>query len=375
MRTKVLLAEDEPALREIFCEVVESLGFDCIAASDGREAIELARKHQPHIIITDYMMPGGNGADLMRAVHEDKSLHNVPVILLSAGRPPESARKEAWLFLPKPVDVDQFEKALREAMAETQTHGPAPAFTPRDEEPVSPLNLAREEMLGWVSHEIKSPLSAAMSANQLAVRGLRNGEAPSATERRLLVIMRQLHRMDELVNTLLDAAQLQEGKLEIDQERVDVAELVDTVAAFWKESHTETIFEVSVATRSAIVLGSRERLRQILDNLVSNALKYGHLAVASGRAAAAHEPIGISLSMTESDVVISVSDRGRGIPAEQLPHIFDRFHRVAGQGGRGHGLGLFIAAALARLHGGTISVDSEVGRGSTFSITLPRARE
>ena len=368
MKTKVLVAEDEPALRELFCEVVESLGFDCIAASDGREAIELAQKHQPHIIITDYMMPERTGADVMRAVRGDEALRSVPVILLSAGRPPESARKEAWLFLPKPVDVDQCEKALRDALAESEARGPVPAFTPRDATPVSSVMLAREEMLGWVSHEIKSPLSAAMSANQLAVRGLRNGEEPSATERRLMMIMRQLYRMDELVNSLLDAAQLQEGKLEVEREHVDVAELVQTVAAFWKESHPETALEVRAATTSgAAVLGSRERLRQILDNLVSNAIKYGHVG------AAAHEPIVLSLSTTDADVVVSVTDRGRGIAPDQLPHIFDRFHRVAGQGGRGHGLGLYIAAALARLHGGAISVDTEVGRGSTFSVKLPRA--
>jgi two-component system sensor histidine kinase/response regulator len=369
LKTKILVAEDEPALREIFCEVVESLGFDCIAASDGREALELAREHKPHIIITDYMMPERNGADLIRAVREDEALKRVPVILLSAGRPPESARKEAWLFLPKPLDVEQLEKALRDALTEAEARGPATAFTSQVDASVSPVLLAREEMLGWVSHEIKSPLSAAMSANQLAMRGLRNGEDTSATERRLLVIMRQLYRMDELVNSLLDAAQLQEGKLEFEKEHVDVAELAQTVVTFWKESHAETIFEVSTATADApFVLASRERLRQIVDNLVSNAVKYGH------GGAAAREPIVVSLTTTETDVVVRVTDRGRGIAPDQVPHIFDRFHRVAGQGGHGHGLGLYIAAALTRLHGGAITVDSELGRGSTFAVTLPRTR-
>ena len=72
-------------------------------------------------------------------------------------------------------------------------------------------------------------------------------------------------------------------------------------------------------------------------------------------------------------VVISVRDYGGGIPASELPHLFERFHRAAGIGGHGHGLGLFIAAALAKLHGGTLSVSSTLGQGSTFSLSLPRA--
>ena len=107
--------------------------------------------------------------------------------------------------------------------------------------------------------------------------------------------------------------------------------------------------------------GDQERIRQVIDNLVSNAIKYGR-----GR------PIAIDLADDGDALAVSVIDHGLGIAPEEIPHIFDRFHRVPGHGGRGHGLGLYIASALARLHGGEIGVASKVGEGSSFSFKLPR---
>jgi signal transduction histidine kinase len=361
---KILLAEDEPALREIFCELLTSLGYECIAASDGTEAVELARKHLPQVVVTDYMMPGCNGVEVIRAVHADPVLAGVPVILMSAGRPPEADRNIAWRFVRKPIEMSDFEALLREA---SESAVPVQGFTATAPSDVSPLSLAREEMLGWVSHEIKSPISAAMTASQLALRSLRNADATALIERRINQIVRQLHRMDELVNSLLDAAQLQEGKLDIEHERLDLAELLGSVLAFWRETQPDVPFEWTDESPEAVfVEGDRERLRQIFDNLLSNAVKYG---LSNARNA----PITVSIRTDSTHAIVGVMDRGRGIPAAELPHLFNRFHRVAGHGGRGHGLGLYIAAALSRLHGGTIVAESEPGHGSIFSLKLPLA--
>jgi signal transduction histidine kinase len=172
--------------------------------------------------------------------------------------------------------------------------------------------------------------------------------------------MRQLKRIDELVNALLDAAQLQDGKLDLETKRVDLCELVDRVSLYWRETHPELVFEVDLPHGDAFVQGDSERLRQIVDNLVSNAVKYGGA-----------KPIVIELLVEGAVAVVRVIDHGRGIAPDAIAHIFDRFHRVPGQGGRGHGLGLYIAAALARLHGGTLHVDSKLDRGSSFLLTLP----
>jgi signal transduction histidine kinase len=355
----VLIAEDEPALLETFCELVSALGHDCIRAQDGNEALELAQKQRPHVIITDFMMPGRTGGELIRALRTDPELGRVPVILLSAGRPPAAARNEAWRFLPKPVTLDAFQAAIREALevgdSQPLSHRVAPDVQ------LGPLTLAREAMLSWVAHEIKSPLSAALMASQLSLRSLENGEDPASLGRRLAIIARQLVRMDELVTSILDAARLDEEKLQLDLEPIDVAEWMRQVADYWKELNPDHDFPVIDGHR-LIVHADRERLRQIVDNLISNAIKYGGPS----------RQVSIAVDANDSDVLISVTDRGPGIEAKELPHIFDRFHRVAGHGGRGHGLGLYIASALARLHGGNLSVESQVNHGSTFTLSIPR---
>jgi len=359
--SKVLVAEDEPALLESYSELVTGLGHECLAAQDGHQALALARQHRPDLVVTDFMLPGRTGLEVLRELRADPLLGKVPVILMSAGRPPESARQEAWLFLAKPVSLEGFEKALLDGLKASAASALPQGFVPGAPENISPISLAREEMLNWVSHEIKSPLTAAMTSSQLAMRALRNNEAPAALERRLIVIARQLTRMEELVNSILDAAQLQEGRLRLELEELEVSEWLRGITSFWRELHPDYDF-VLADVPEVRMEGDGERLRQVLDNLISNAIKYGHPS----------KVVRLSVQPTEQSIAISVQDEGKGIPPEELPRLFDRFHRVAGQGGRGHGLGLYIATALTRMHGGNISVQSELGRGSTFTVLLPR---
>lgn len=358
---RVLIAEDEPALLESFCEVVTSLGHECLRAHDGNQALELARAKPPDVVVTDSMMAGRTGPELIRALRQELRLSHVPMILLSAARPVEADRKAAWRFLSKPLTLDAFENALREALDAVDQAQPPGSHKAEPDDQVSPVALVREAMLSWVAHEIKSPLSAALMAAQLAARGIDNHEEPAALKRRLAIIARQLTRMDELVTSILDAARLEESKLELDLELVDVARWVQQIADYWKELHSDYDFPISDG-QGLFVEADRERLRQVLDNLISNAIKYGGPS----------KRVQIGICGSDTDVFISVTDQGKGIEPSALPHIFDRFHRVASQGGRGHGLGLYIAAALARLHGGDLAVESQVNYGSTFTLRIPR---
>jgi signal transduction histidine kinase len=359
--SKVLVAEDEPALLDSFCELISALGHEAVAAQDGTQALDLARRQHPDLVVTDLMMPGRTGLELIRALRTDTKLASVPVILLSAGRPSEADKKQAWLFLAKPVNLDNFEKAINDGLATAQKARPEQTFSASPDSRVSPLALAREAMLSWVAHEIKSPLSAALTAAQLAMRDLDSHEEPATLKRRLTLIARQLVRMDELATSILEAAQLQEDKLELELEELDLGAWLAELVGLWKELYPDYSFQVQEG-KALLVKADRERLRQVLDNLISNAIKYGGPS----------KLVRIALGANDTRVFISVTDQGRGIAPEELPHIFDRFHRVAGQGGRGHGLGLYIAAALARLHGGELNVESALGRGSTFTLSVPR---
>jgi signal transduction histidine kinase len=353
----VLIADDEPALLESLCDVVEGLGYECVAAHDGDELFDLARARRPDLVITDYMMPGKNGIEAIRALRATDGLAHVPVILVSAGVP--RGFEEAWRFLSKPIELGDFQQFVTEGLrvSRERNGGEIPPPDP----PVSPLSLAREEMLNWVAHEIKSPLSAAMMSAQLIRRGLDSGEKAGPLRRRIEIVVRQLQRMDELVVSILDAARLQEGKLGLKATRVDMCELLARAAEFWRESYPENKFELNVPDTPMFVHADSERVRQVLDNLVSNAVKYGQPSLL----------VQLELAMAGDQISVRVTDHGRGIPGGQVAQLFDRFHRV-GAGGRGHGLGLFIARALARLHGGELHAASDEGRGSTFTLSLPR---
>jgi signal transduction histidine kinase len=266
------------------------------------------------------------------------------------------------MFVAKPLTLERLEAVIREALAIAARSGAnGKAFSAAAAADTEPIAVVREQMLSWVSHEIRSPLSAALMAAELVRRGIRSGEPADVLEGRVAKIIRQLKRMDELAGAILDAAQLQDGKLRLDLETFDMAEHVRSLVGAWRDLYPEYSFEIEDGTPGEVE-GDRERLRQILDNLISNAIKYG----------GPDKAVRVGVVVNDAEVVVSVHDRGQGIPGPELPHIFDRFHRVAGQGGRGHGLGLYISAALARLHGGTITVESEVGRGSTFSLVIPR---
>jgi signal transduction histidine kinase len=363
MKRRVLIAEDEPALLESYCELITALGHECLMARDGDEAVALARTHKPDLVITDFMMPGRTGVDVIAALRNDPLLSAVPVILITAGRPREDDLKGAWLTLKKPILLDQFEHAVREGLKISGAAGKPRAFSAAAADDASPLTLAREEMLSWVSHEIKSPLAAALTAAQLAMRDLQTSVEPQSVQRRLVVILRQLARMDELANSILDAAQLQSGQLKLDLEDIELGKWLGDLVAFWKDLNPE--YEFTLIDGHGILLSAdRERLRQIVENLISNAVKYGRSA----------KRVVVEAEAEAEAVRIHIKDEGPGIPREQLANIFNRFQRVAGHGGRGHGLGLYIAAALARLHGGVLTVESEVGKGSIFTLTLPRKR-
>ncbi|WP_434299488.1 ATP-binding response regulator [Corallococcus exiguus] len=353
----VLIAEDEEALLEVFSEVVEDLGHRVIRAHNGEEALLLARTETPDLVVSDHMMPRRTGMQLLHAMRSEPTLSDVPFLLLSAARP--LGREAAQTFLAKPVDLTTFEQAVSNALQyreETRTDA-----APAAREPVSSVSLAREEMLNWVAHELKTPLSSARLNTQLLLRKvLKRGiddERRSAE-----AVLRQLDRMNGLVTSILDASRLADGKLELKLAPTDLTLFLQELVQEWRELQPEMDFSLHALDPVEPLMLDAERLRQVLNNLVSNAVKYNGTS--------RHVEMGVTLN--PGLVLIHVRDWGVGIPASALPHVFDRFQRADEDRGRGHGLGLFIAAALAKLHGGSLSARSTLGEGSTFTLRLPR---
>ncbi|HEX8536246.1 MAG TPA: HAMP domain-containing sensor histidine kinase, partial [Cystobacter sp.] len=298
------------------------------------------------------------GMDLLRELRADGVLREVPFLLLSAARPP--GLEEATAFLAKPVDLDTFERAVRQVL---RVH-PAEAVAPQAKAPAAdPGGALREEMLNWVAHEIKTPLSSARLNAQMLLR--KQAARTDPEERKHAeTILRQLDRMNGLVTSILDAARLSDGKMVLRQEPGDFASFLQGVVQEWRELQPQVDFRLVGAEQPLQLSFDADRVRNILNNLLSNAVKYG----------GERKRVEMVLALSPGLAVVHVRDWGQGIAASEVPNIFDRFHRAEGSGGSGHGLGLYIASAIARLHGGSLSAKSSLGEGSTFSLRLPLTR-
>ncbi|MGH9777127.1 MAG: two-component system histidine kinase PnpS [Candidatus Acidiferrales bacterium] len=228
------------------------------------------------------------------------------------------------------------------------------------------LERVRRDFVANVSHEFKTPLTAIQGFAETLLGGALEDAQNS---RRFLEIIRDhAARLGRLTDDLLKLSQMEAGKLELDLRPVVVADLIDSCleTAQLKAGQKQLAVVVESSPSLPPVRGDSVRLREVLQNLLDNAVQY---TPAGGR-------ITVRAAASDGGIVISVADTGIGIPQADQERIFERFYRVDAARSRevgGTGLGLSIARHLVEAHGGRITVESEVGRGSTFSVFLPAA--
>jgi signal transduction histidine kinase len=226
---------------------------------------------------------------------------------------------------------------------------------------------ARDEslsVLAVASHELRSPLSALRLQTESLLADLRSGSPPAQAEQRAVRSLVQVDRLTRLVGDLLDVSSLSAGRLALDYQPGDLAELVRDTVERARESfqHQGCPLELT-GERSLPGSWDRMRVDQVITNLLANALKYGR-----------HRPVQVRVSGDAQSGRVQVQDQGIGIPAEQQQLIFQRFARaVSGQDYEGVGLGLWISRQIVEALGGSLRVESEAGSGSTFTVELPRA--
>jgi signal transduction histidine kinase len=223
----------------------------------------------------------------------------------------------------------------------------------------------RDQVLSLVSHDLRNLLSTVLLSARALEASSRRGEVPRETlERAVERIGNAGERMTRLIGDLLDLARLQEGRLSVHPSPQPAGAIAHEVAeAFRPQAEAKGLrVEVRAPADLPEVTADRDRAVQILSNLVSNAVK-----------ATEHGSVRISAEARGATVVFEVSDTGPGIPAEDLPHLFERFRRGSAAGYAGTGLGLAIARGLVHAHRGRIWVESAPGRGTQVSFTLPVA--
>jgi len=211
------------------------------------------------------------------------------------------------------------------------------------------------------SHELRTPLAAVRAYAELFSRGA--AERPDDLARSMTGIGRESERMTVLVDDLLLLARLDEGR-PLERKPVELDDVVGEAVEMAQTVEPERPIELQ--TEHAVVVGDRDRLRQIVDNLLANVRTHTPPGTA----------VQVSVRRENGNAEIAVSDAGPGLEPDQLAHVFERFYRADPSRARasgGVGLGLSIVAAVAQAHGGTVEARSDPGQGATFTIALPLA--
>ena len=225
------------------------------------------------------------------------------------------------------------------------------------------LEVLRRDFVANASHELKTPVAAVRVLAETLLTAL--PDDPEAGRRFAERIGREAERLDALVRDLLDLSRVERGTLDV--EPVDLVGLAKEVVGGYADRAEERRIKLRTDLQPNVAMrGDRAQLGLLLSNLVDNAVRY----------TPARGTVCVRLDAGESRAVLQVTDTGEGIPESELPRVFERFYRVdkarARQTG-GTGLGLAIVRHVAESHGGAVKVDSELGRGTTFTVTLPLA--
>jgi signal transduction histidine kinase len=234
------------------------------------------------------------------------------------------------------------------------------------EDQTTPLRLdrARKEFLSNVSHELRTPLSSIKLMLETVL------EAPEVEARELFVpqALSQVDRLNALVGQLLEQARAESGQLQLALREVDLEDVAASiVASFEQQAANKGVSLELTALRPVVVEADPDRLAQVFVNFIDNALRHTN---EGGR-------IRIELDARDSDAILRVRDNGSGIPYRDLPHIFERFYvvdRSRTRGSGGAGLGLAIVKNIVDAHGGAVSAESMLGRGTSFTVRLPIMR-
>lgn len=224
------------------------------------------------------------------------------------------------------------------------------------------IEQQKDDFVGYVTHELKTPLTS-LSAFIQILQGYHQKKNDKRSQFLVSKVASQVERLTHLLTSFNNVYKAQNGMLKINKTQFDLNELVtDTVETFQYTTATHMItIEGSIKKQ---IRGDKERIRQVLVNLLINAIKYSPTA----------DMILVKLKEESKRVVVSVEDFGMGIPQSQQTHIFERFFRVKSKekyNVKGLGLGLYITREIVNAHGGKLWVESTEGKGSTFSFSLP----
>jgi signal transduction histidine kinase/DNA-binding response OmpR family regulator len=290
----------------------------------------------------------------------------IPIVVPAAEQPPAVIVTGASSRLPLNADYRSFYDLLGVTIAGALSTVRAREDERRRAEALAEIDRAKTAFFSNVSHEFRTPLTLMLGPLEDTLA--HSKALPLAEREQLETVQRNSLRLLKLVNTLLDFSRIEAGRVQAIYEPTDLASATAELASVFRSAIEKAglNFIVDCPSLSEPIYVDRDMWEKIVLNLISNAFKFTFAG-----------EIEVRLRESSGRIELVVRDTGAGIPSDELPKLFERFHRVAGVHGRTHegsGIGLALVQELTRLHGGSVSVDSVPGQGSAFKITIPRGR-
>ena len=368
-----------------------------LTARSGKDGLTIALKNSPDLVILDVHMPEMDGFEVAQVLKSNKRTKEIPVIFTSAEKKERHSimkgfEEGAVDYLSKPLDpevtrakvsaqlkiqkqkkelveknislekaelrISQLNLELQKNLVELET----------SKQQVEHASRLKSEFISTMSHELRTPLNAIIGFSELLV-DKKAGQINPKQEEYLGDILRSGNHLLRLINDILDLSKIEAGKLEILLEPCGVKEVIEEVCSVIKTlaDAKDITIAVLIAPQVGEIQADRIKLKQVLYNLLSNAIKFTNR---SGK-------VEIEVRRGGKDgVVIKIKDNGIGINPEGIRKLFSPFLQLDGGASekqRGTGLGLMLTRKFIELHGGSILVDSEVGKGTVFTVLLPQS--
>ena len=373
---RILIADDNADMRSYLVRLLSS-HWTVEAVEDGHRALLAARANPPDLVLSDVMMPKLDGLDLVSALRADEATRALPVVLLSARAGEEATirglESGADEYLVKPFSANELIARIKALLTVSSVRSKDIRAAREHADAAGKLATAaeratrlREETLGIVSHDLRSPLTAVAAAADLLLLSLGDDEKDARRHKYVETIRRSVQRMSRLVHDLLDLASIDSGSLSLRAVPLAPRDLLDEVRDALEPQAVDKGLTLVVESDAdlPVLHCDRERLMQVVTNLISNAIKF---TPAGGTVTlrAALDPAGGAVCFT-------VADTGCGFSPEMQEHAFDRHWHAQRSDRDGYGLGLSIAKGIVESHGGRISLESTPGAGSVFRFTIPR---
>jgi len=359
---KILVIDDEEVVLDSCTQVLA--GGDCqvLTAGNGAEGLKRLEEAQPDLIFLDLKMPGLSGLEVLERIRTNHPRRVVIVITgyATVSSAVEAMKKGAFDFLPKPFTPEELRLIARRGLEHNRLVQQTIALR-REKE------MLRENFAAIVSHELKSPLGA-LQQNLFVLTAELEDQLSDDQKQRFERLTVRLEDLVKLIHSWLRILSVDINKLKETFQPVSLPVVVAKAVETIQPHATRKAIEIqpSLAEPLPTIPGDEGSLVEVLVNLLGNAVKY---SFPNGKITVRAEARG-------PQVLVSVTDTGVGIAQEDLPHLFQDFSRGQAQpeGVSGCGLGLAISRRIVEVHGGTISVESEPGKGSTFAFSLPVAQ-